>query len=68
MSFLNLNLINRIYKLLYIKKEIAEAMGKDTQYVRVGIQQGILKFGGGKVLEGREIRASYSKATCSDKC
>ena len=26
-------------------KEIAEAMGKDTQYVRVGIQQGVLKFG-----------------------
>lgn len=68
MSFLNLNLINCIYKLLYIKKEIAEAMGKDAQYVRVGIQLGILKFGVGIVLEGREIRASYSKATCSDKC
>jgi len=26
-------------------KEIAKAMGKDAQYVRVGIQQGILKFG-----------------------
>lgn len=25
--------------------EIAKAMGKDAQYVRVGIQQGILKFG-----------------------
>lgn len=26
-------------------KEIAQAMGKDAQYVRVGIQQGVLKFG-----------------------
>lgn len=26
-------------------KEIAKAMGKDAQYVRVGIQQGGLKFG-----------------------
>ena len=26
-------------------KEIAKAIGKDAQYVRVGIQQGILKFG-----------------------
>ena len=26
-------------------KEIAQAMGKDAQYVRVGLQQGILKFG-----------------------
>ena len=25
--------------------EIARAIGKDCQYVRVGIQQGILKFG-----------------------
>ena len=25
--------------------EIAKAMGKDTQYVRVGLQKGILKFG-----------------------
>lgn len=26
-------------------KEIAQAMGKDARYVRVGLQQGILKFG-----------------------
>ena len=26
-------------------KEIAAAIGKDAQYVRVGLQQGILKFG-----------------------
>lgn len=26
-------------------KEIAKAIGKDAQYVRVGIQKGILKFG-----------------------
>ena len=26
-------------------KEIAKVMGKDAQYVRVGIQQGVLKFG-----------------------
>lgn len=25
--------------------EIVKAMGKDAQYVRIGIQQGILKFG-----------------------
>ena len=25
--------------------EIAKAMGKDAQYIRVGLQQGILKFG-----------------------
>lgn len=25
--------------------EIAKAIGKDAQYVRVGLQQGILKFG-----------------------
>lgn len=25
--------------------EIAKAMGKDAQYVRVGLQKGILKFG-----------------------
>ena len=25
-------------------KEIAKAIGKDTQYVRLGLQQGILKF------------------------
>ena len=27
-------------------KEIAKAIGKDAQYVRVGIQKGILKFPG----------------------
>lgn len=27
------------------KKLIAQAMGKDARYVRVGLQQGILKFG-----------------------
>lgn len=26
-------------------KEIAKAIGKDAQYVRVGLQEGILKFG-----------------------
>ena len=26
-------------------KEIASAIGKDAQYVRLGIQQGLLKFG-----------------------
>lgn len=25
--------------------EIAKAMGKDAQYVRVGLQEGVLKFG-----------------------
>jgi hypothetical protein len=25
--------------------EIAKAMGKDSQYIRVGLQKGILKFG-----------------------
>ena len=37
--------------------EIAKAMGKDVQYVRVGIQQGILKFGTAmKVGDSREFR------------
>lgn len=26
-------------------KEIANAIGKDAQYVRVGLQRGVLKFG-----------------------
>lgn len=43
--------------------EIAKAMGKDAQYVRIGIQQGILKFGTAmKVGDSREF--SYY---CSDK-
>ena len=43
--------------------EIAKAMGKEAQYVRVGIQQGILKFGTAmKVGDSREF--SYY---CPDK-
>ena len=43
--------------------EIAKAMGKDAQYVRIGIQQGILKFGTAmKMGDSREF--SYY---CPDK-
>lgn len=43
--------------------EIAKAMGKDAQYVRIGIQQGILKFGTAmKMGDSREF--SYY---CQDK-
>ena len=36
--------------------EIAKAMGKDAQYVRIGIQQGILKFGTSmKIGDSREF-------------
>lgn len=31
--------------------EIAKAIGKDAQYVRVGLQQGVLKFGYAMKLE-----------------
>ena len=31
--------------------EIAKAIGKDAQYVRIGLQQGILKFGYAMKLE-----------------
>lgn len=44
-------------------KEIAKAMGKDAQYVRVGIQQGILKFGVAIKLEGSNEYNYY----CPDK-
>lgn len=33
-------------------KEIAKAIGKDAQYVRVGIQKGVLKFGVAIKMEG----------------
>lgn len=43
--------------------EIAKAIGKDAQYIRIGIQQGILKFGTAmKVGNSREY--SYY---CPDK-
>ena len=36
-------------------KEIANAIGKDAQYVRVGLQQGVLKFGCAiKIRDSRE--------------
>lgn len=44
-------------------KEIAKAMGKDAQYVRVGIQQGILKFGVAIKLEDSNEYNYY----CPDK-
>ncbi len=44
-------------------KEIAKAIGKDAQYVRVGIQQGILKFGVAIKLEGSNEYNYY----CPDK-
>ena len=40
--------------------EIAKAMGKDAQYVRIGIQQGILKFGTAmKIGDSREFSYYY---------
>lgn len=44
-------------------KEIANAIGKDDQYVRVGIQQGVLKFGVAIKLEGSNEYNYY----CPDK-
>lgn len=44
-------------------KEIAQAMGKDAQYVRVGLQQEILKFGTAMKV-GNSNEFSYY---CSDK-
>ena len=44
-------------------KEIAKAIGKDAQYVRVGIQQGVLKFGVAIKLEGSNEYSYY----CPDK-
>lgn len=45
-------------------KEIAKAMGKDAQYVRVGIQQGVLKFG---VAIKMEDSNEYNYYCCPDK-
>ncbi|MDO4189184.1 MAG: hypothetical protein Q4D29_09360 [Lachnospiraceae bacterium] len=44
-------------------KEIAKAMGKDPMYVRLGIQQGVLKFGIA-IKVGTSNEFSYY---CSDK-
>ena len=44
-------------------KEIAGAIGKDAQYVRLGIQQGLLKFGTA-IQEGSSNEFSYY---CTDK-
>ena len=43
--------------------EIAKAMGKDAQYVRIGIQQGILKFGTAMII-GASREFNYY---CPDK-
>lgn len=44
-------------------KEIAKAIGKDTQYVRVVIQQGVLKFGAAIKMEDSNEYNYY----CPDK-
>ena len=44
-------------------KEIASAIGKDAQYVRLGLQQGILKFGAA-IKVGNSNEYSYY---CPDK-
>ena len=44
-------------------KEIASAIGKDAQYVRLGLQQGILKFGSA-IKVGNSNEYSYY---CPDK-
>lgn len=43
--------------------EIAKAIGKDAQYVRIGLQQGILKFGYAMKLENSSEFNYY----CPDK-
>ena len=43
--------------------EIAKAMGKDPQYVRVGLQRGILKFGYAFKMDGSSEYSYY----CPDK-
>lgn len=43
--------------------EIAKAIGKDAQYVRIGLQQGILKFGCAMKLENSSEFNHY----CPDK-
>jgi hypothetical protein len=43
--------------------EIAKAMGKDAQYVRVGIQKGILKFGVAIKMENSKEYSYY----CPDR-
>lgn len=43
--------------------EIAKAIGKDAQYVRIGLQQGILKFGHAMKLENSSEFNYY----CPDK-
>ena len=43
--------------------EIAKAIGKDAQYVRIGLQQGILKFGYAMKLENSSEYNYY----CPDK-
>ena len=43
--------------------EIAKAIGKDAQYVRVGIQKGILKFGVAIKMENSKEYSYY----CPDR-
>lgn len=43
--------------------ELAKALGKDAQYIRQGLQQGILKFGYALKVEGSSSYSYY----CSDK-
>ena len=45
-------------------KEIASAIGKDAQYVRLGIQQGLLKFGTA-IKVGSSNEFSYSRDNLS---
>ena len=44
-------------------KEIASAIGKDAQYVRLGLQQGILKFG----TEIKVVSSNEFRYYCPDK-
>lgn len=46
-------------------KEIASAIGKDAQYVRLGLQQGILKFGSA-IKVGNSNEYSYGKRFAGD--
>ena len=47
----------------HTQTEIAKAIGKDAQYVRIGLQQGILKFGHAMKIENSSEFNYY----CPDK-
>lgn len=57
------NFTGRNVPITEIAKAIGKAIGKDAQYVRIGLQQGILKFGCAMKLENSSEFNYY----CPDK-